>query len=176
MQKKFSSVGRNFVEKVDQLLPKPISATALLKSFGFFKVPLLFMVNPKVDSIDDDKAIVSIPLNKLTKNHLRSMYFGALAIGADSAVGILAFHHIRKQKKNLHFSFKDFQAEFLKRPESRVYFVCDQGSEIAAAVEKAIQTKERINLSVPAIAETRKGTVVETVAKFTLTLSLRDKS
>jgi acyl-coenzyme A thioesterase PaaI-like protein len=94
----------------------------LFKLFAFFKVPMIFYCGVKVIELDDKKAIVKIPLKRRTKNHLNSMYFGALAVGADVAGGILAFSLIQKRKLKISLVFKDLKADFLKRHESDVVF------------------------------------------------------
>lgn len=139
------------------------------------RVPLLFSVRPKVVELNERRAAVKIPLNRWTRNHLGSMYFGTLAIGADCVVGILAFYAIQRRKaKKVHLSFKDFQAEFLRRPEGSVLFCCDAGPEIEALVDEVLHTGERKNLTVPAYAALAKNPE-QVVARFLLTLSLKRK-
>lgn len=157
---------------LDQWISPSVKATAILQGFGLWKIPLLFAVRPKVQQLNDEKIEVKIPLNRITKNHLNSMYFGSLAIGADCVVGLLAVHHIRKRKKKVALVFKDFQAEFLKRAEGNVLFQCDDGKNISQLVEEVIATGERKNLKVPAKAVLESDPSVE-VARFHLTLSLK---
>ena len=42
------------------------------------------------------------------KNHVGSMYFGALCVGADLTGGYLAMHHISKGKKENKITFQGF--------------------------------------------------------------------
>jgi hypothetical protein len=156
-------------------LPPSFRATALLRGFGFLKVPLLYSVKPSVREINDRRAVVSILLRRWTKNHLGSMYFGTLAIGADCVVGLMAIHHIEKRGGGrVHLSFKDFKANFLKRPEEDVFFVCEEGEKVARLVDKVLQSGERENLTVNAYASV-KSRPLEPVAEFQLTLSLKKK-
>ena len=67
-----------------------------LKTFGFFKIPLIFYVNPKVILLNSEEIKVAIPLNRRTRNHYGSMYFGALAVGADISVGLFAMSLVKK--------------------------------------------------------------------------------
>ncbi len=149
-----------------------IKETAQLRLFGFLKIPMLGYVSPSVDEVSDKKCVIKIPLSRKTKNHLGSMYFGTLAVGADCAGGYIAWQLIRKSKSKISLVFKDFHADFRARPESDVYFVCEDGEAISALVEKTIQSAERQNLPLKIRAETRKGET-KTVADFVLTLSLK---
>lgn len=68
--------------------------------------------------------------------------------------------------------FKNFQAEFLKRAEGDVHFICDQGKEISELVAQAAASDERVERQVEVIA-TVPTLSDEPVARFKLTLSLK---
>jgi acyl-coenzyme A thioesterase PaaI-like protein len=155
-------------------LPKKFQDTLFVRYFGLTKVPLIFFVSPSVITLDQDQCVVKIPLNRRTKNHLNSMYFGVLATGADLAGGLVAMKEIADSKRKVALSFKDFHADFLKRAEGDVHFVCTQIPEIKKFVASVIQTGERMNFPVyiEAIVPSLGS---EVVAKFTLTLSLKLK-
>lgn len=146
-----------------------MSPTIMLRLFGLAKIPLLFLVSPKVIKLTDNESWVRIPLNRITRNHLGSMYFGTLAIGADCAGGLLAVHHIRQSGAKVSFVFKDFKADFLKRPEKAVVFKCKEGKAVKALVDKALKTKARHHktLKIDAFCDST------LVATFALTLSLK---
>jgi len=156
-------------------LHSTIRDTFFVRAFGFLKVPMIGYLKPVVLEMTDTRIVVKFPLNRRSKNHLGSMYFGALCVGADVAGGLIAMKIIKQSKKNVALVFKDFQAEFLKRPEGDVHFICEQGREIAALVEKTIASGSRENLPVHLVATVPKISGDEPVAKFKLTLSLKYK-
>ena len=143
--------------------------------FGLSKVPLIFYCRPKVINISDSKLEIKIKLNRRTKNHLNSMYFGVLSVGADVTGGFLAMKFIQGSKSKITLIFKDFHAKFLKRAEGDVHFFCEDGVAIQDLVEAAEKTGERqhlplnITATVPSISQ-------DPVAKFILTLSIKKKS
>ncbi len=144
-----------------------------MRLWALAKVPLIGYVRPRIESVDDDEARIVIPLRRRTKNHWNTMYFGALAIGADVAGGIHALHAINALKARegtrIGFVFKDIQGEFTRRPDADVTFRSTKGADVANAVAEAAKTGERVNIPVP-IECTAGG---HEVAKFTLTLSLK---
>ena len=73
---------------------------------GLFKIPLIGYVKPKVIQVDATTVKVKIRIRRRTKNHLNSMYFGALAIGADVAGGVHAFYFAEEQGRKVSFAFK----------------------------------------------------------------------
>lgn len=149
--------------------------TLKLWYFGLTKVPLIFWARPRVIKLTPQIAEIQIPLCRKTKNHLGSMYFGALSVGADIAGGIHLMYLLKGNIHKLSFVFKDFQAEFLKRPEADVHFVTENGDLINEAISKALISKERENVKVQVIATTP-SLSTEPVARFTLTLSMKLKS
>lgn len=162
-------------ELISKNIPQKLQDTLFVRFFGLTKVPLIFFVSPSVVRLDDQQCVVKIPLNRRTKNHLNSMYFGVLATGADLAGGLVAMKEIADSKKQVALSFKDFHAEFLKRAEGDVHFVCTQIPEIKNFVAQVIASGERMNF--PVYIEAIVPSIEEApVAKFTLTLSLKLKN
>jgi hypothetical protein len=104
------------------------------------------------------------------------MYFGALAIGADCAAGLMAMTLIRRSAQDISLIFKSMDAEFFKRAEGDVHFTCDQGHEISKLVAAAIESAERVESPVNVIARVPDKFGEEPVARFTLVLSLKKKS
>ncbi|OGQ67777.1 MAG: hypothetical protein A3F89_02100 [Deltaproteobacteria bacterium RIFCSPLOWO2_12_FULL_50_11] len=149
--------------------------TLLLRTFGWLRIPLIALVQPKVICLTKERTEIKIPLNYVTKNHLNCMYFGALTIGADCTGGLFALHYIHKTGNKINFLFKDFKADFLRRAESDVHFINKEGPKIITAIKQAIKTGERINKSVHITAITPKVSGNDPVARFALTLSLKVK-
>lgn len=164
-----------FNEYVKPTIPKKLRDTALLRLFGLVRIPLLFSVSPTVVEITDERAVVRIKLNKWTRNHWGSMYFGTIAIGADCAIAMTAMHHIwALGAQDVQLIFKDFQASFLKRPDGHVLFICDEGLKARDLVLAAQKSGERQNLTLKGRAELESNPG-EPVVEFALTLSLKRK-
>tara|TARA_B100001146_G_C15946150_1_gene333492 strand:- start:140 stop:451 length:312 start_codon:yes stop_codon:yes gene_type:complete len=102
------------------------------------------------------------------------MYLGALAIGADITSGYFALHFSKEKKKRISLVFKDFHADFFKRPTGDVVFECDMGDDINNMINVAIESKTRQNLPV-LVRATVPSLSKEIVASFTLTLSVKVK-
>lgn len=150
-------------------------ANRMLWLFGVFKIPLIGFVRPKIVSITTSEIVVRIKLNRFTRNHLHSMYFGALAIGADISGAFQAFMIAEQRQLRMSIAFKNFKASFLMRPEGDVYFISQEGEHIQTMMEKAIATGERINEMVNIKAVTGYPDNVQEVATFELGLSVKHK-
>lgn len=139
---------------------------------GFFKIPMLWFVRPKVISIDENECVVKIRLRRRTRNHVRSMYFGAMAVGADLSAGLHTFYFAGKDQNRMHFVFKSMACEFLKRAESDVRFISREGDKIKATVEKARESGERQNQEVMVEGVDNEN---EVVATFKMVVSVKFK-
>lgn len=142
----------------------------LLFLMGLVQIPLIGFVRPKLIAIDNQEVRVRIKLRRRTKNHLKSMYFGALAVGADIAAGIHVFYFSELKGVKTSFAFKGMKAEFLKRAESDVIFSCEEGQLIQSLLEQSIEKKERINHTVVVKALDKQN---EVVANFEMIISLK---
>lgn len=160
---------------LNKLLPARMRESLWLRLFGLARIPLLFYVGVSVVELSPERMIVRIPLKRRNRNHLGSMYFGALCIGADVAPGAYTMYLIRQQPARISMVFKDFQAEFLKRAEGDVHFTCAQGKEIAELVAQAAAADERVERQLDVIA-TVPSLSHEPVARFKLTISLKRKA
>ena len=125
----------------------------------------------------DSKTLeVTMPHGWRTKNHLGSIYFGALAIGADLAGAFLVFSKAKARGVNANFAFKDVQGQFLKRPEAKVHFTSHDGDIIDAMIDESLASGERINKPVSVVVTCPSLHGNEAMATFTLTLSVKAKT
>ncbi len=152
-----------------------LKETAIVRALGLARIPVLFFVGPRVLRVDDDGCEVKIPLGYRTKNHLGSMYFGVLAAGADLAGGMNAAFAIWRKHKKVQLIFKDFHAEFLKRADGDVHFICNDGRLVNDTVARADATGERYTIPVEIVATVPSKYGSEPVARFKLGLSLKRK-
>ena len=130
---------------------------------------------PRIVNVSDTEVVLSIPLNRRTRNHVGSMYIGAMTVGVDFVTGLTAMTIIKKSKKNIVLIFKDLKSSFIKRAEGETFFTCNHTKEIEAAVKKVVDSKQRVNIEVPIIATVPEKFGDEPVAEFTITLSMKEK-
>lgn len=134
---------------------------------------MISYAGPKLIKLDDNECIVKLKLKRRTKNHLGSMYFGALAIGADVVGGVHAFYFAQKLKKKVSLAFKSLHVDFLKRPEKDVYFVFKEGQHVQKMLQDSLVQKQRINKVLDITAYIDYNQTPEEVATFKLELSVK---
>jgi len=148
--------------------------TLMLRLLGV-RIPSLLFLGPRVLELDEEGCAVEIPLRFRTRNHVGSMYIGALCAGADLASGLNAWRAIRSGHPRVVPIFKDLRADFTKRADGDVVFRSRDGRRVTEAVRWADQTGERVTLPVEVVATVPRKYAEEPVARFTMGLSLRQK-
>ena len=150
--------------------------TTMVRLWSLQNVILLWLARPKVVELSEQRCVVRIPLNWITRRRdIKAMYLGTLTMGADVAAGLIAFHLVNEKKARINFIFKDIKGEFLKRAEGAVLFTNEDGPVVQDLVRRALESEERHEATVHVTATVpEKGP--EPVAKFELTLSVKKKS
>lgn len=151
-------------------------ANRLLLLTGLFRILMIGFVRPRIIELTEERCALRIPLNILTRNHFKSMYMGALTIGAELAAGFMAFYFGRIAGVNAAPIFKSMQSEFFRRPDDNVIFLCRQGAEIIDMLDECSSTGERITRSIQVDAYAEKDQERGPVASFTLELSMKTSS
>ena len=62
---------------------------------------MINFVSPRIVDIDDTKAVINVPLNIKTRNHVKSMYIGSMVVGVDLVVGFSAYLQTKKRIEKL---------------------------------------------------------------------------
>jgi acyl-coenzyme A thioesterase PaaI-like protein len=153
---------------------KNLKLTALINAYSMVQIPLLGFITPRVVESTASKSVIRVRLDRRTRNHLGVMYFGALAMGAELSIALKAITEIAESGQKIDFIFKDFSADFLKRADGHVHFVCGQAKGVADLIRKASKSSERLEkkFSGYAIVPANGN---EPVMKYTLTLSVRNR-
>lgn len=148
----------------------------LLWTYGVFKIPLIAFCAPRVIEANSKRTELKIKLGYRTKNHLGAMYFGALAIGSELSIAMLAVKLIEESGQKIDFVFKDYKADFLKRAEGDVHFICEEAQVVVDQIQESLSSSERINRTMKAYAIVPSQSLTEKVATFELTLSVKSRS
>ncbi len=152
-----------------------LKETVKLRLFTLFKIPLIHFCRPVVLELNEEGCRVRIPFRRRVKNHIGSMYFGAIAAGADLAGGLIALYLIAQSGYKIHFVFKEVHGQFLRRVEGPAVFSCSDGAAIQQAIRQTIQNGERVHvpvaISVTSPAQPDDGEL----ARFELTMSVKKR-
>lgn len=149
----------------------------ILHSFKYYffllmKLPLAFFTGLKVTAINIDSATVCVKFKWLNQNPFRSIYFAVLAMAAELSTGLLAFGNIYKRNPTVSMLVTKMHAEFYKKAIGKISFTCNNGNEIAEAIEQAIHHHTPTQIQCESVGKNEQN---EIVAKFYFEWSFKVK-
>jgi len=152
-----------------------LKRNATIWILSFLKLPLLFYIRPVVTKYDEKICHIKVKLKRRSQNHLNSMYFGALTMGAELSIAAIAVFEIRGLKKPIDFIFKDFKCQFIKRADTDVIFISESNLEVKQMLLDTLKSKERIErtLNGKAVSDKNPELVFMT---YSLTLSVKART
>ncbi len=157
------------------MLSKNQKLSLFINIFSWFKIPLLAYVRPKIITLNNEESVVRVKLNSRSRNHLNVMYFGALAMGAELSVALMAVNKINESKKRIDFLFKDFDSKFLKRADKHVFFCCPEAEKVNDLIRRSLETPDRLEGTYTGFAYVDESSR-EPVMEYKLTLSVKNRS
>lgn len=136
---------------------------------------MLALCSPRVVAIDKDagRVEIRIPLNLVTRNSWKTIFFGAIATGADITGGFMAFE--AAPAVNVGVLYKDMSIEFLRRVDGNLHMVCKDGKAIQNGIQEASKSGARVNVPVTVEGFVPSHSISDPVVRAKMTLSLKKK-
>jgi hypothetical protein len=138
--------------------------------FGLIKIPMIAFCRPKIIIWNENEVVLSIKNSRLTNNHFKSLYFGALMVGSDLAAGMHAFAYMVENKQKISISFKSCKADFFQRPDKHVFFNAKAGDTVRKMIDTSVTDKIRVHEFIEVVITDSNQTVV---AKVKMELSIK---
>ncbi len=101
-------------------------------------LPTLWWWGVRVRRMEAEWAEVTIPFGWRTQNPFRSTYFAALAGAAELSTGLLVLGAIQGRGR-VSMLITQVEAQYTKKATGTVTFRCENGIEVHAAVERAVE-------------------------------------
>lgn len=153
-----------------------ITNPLLQRLYMLGKLPAVWFMGARIQSITPEAAQVTLPYGWRSKNPFRSTYFAAQAAAAELSTGILVAAHIQGRGK-ISMLVTHMEADFVKKATDKTVFVCDQGQDIVQAIQQTLATGEGQSFSLQAkgIQTLADGTPL-VVSSFMFEWSIKAKS
>jgi hypothetical protein len=139
----------------------------------FLKIPISWIAGVRLKMMNNETCITQVKLGWLNQNPFNSMFWAVQGMAAEFTTGFLCAEKIRKSGKKISMLVVHNQAEFTKKAIGKITFTCNQGKEIDAILQKAIETGEGQTLQLYSEGKDQKN---DTVSKFTFTWSFKVKN
>jgi len=157
-----------YMEAFFKLIRNPF----LFRFYLLTRLPAAFLAGIRLELITPERAVVKLRYQFLTKNPFRSTYFACLGMAAEMSTGLLAMAHLYKRKPPISMLVVRIESQFFKKATGITRFTCEQGQALAAAIQKAVETGQSVELLVTSSGFNEQG--IE-VARFLITWSFKRK-
>lgn len=154
-------------------IQKAFSSPFKFRLTMFTQLPLGFWVGMRVRELNEDRCVVTVPYKRLNKNPFRSTFWAVLGMAAEMSSGAILTLYTYKQKPSISLLVGHQTGTFTKKAVGVTTFVCEAGQAIKAAVQKAAETGEAVEVLCPV-----KGynAAQEVICEFTFTWSMKARS
>ncbi len=140
--------------------------------FLFWKLPSAWFMGVRVREVTPETGKISLPFGWRSQNPFRSIYFAAQCSAAEMSTGLLGLLAI-EGKGAISMLVSHLEADFIKKAVSTTVFTCNDGGQVFAAVDRAIETNQPQTLVMTSTGVQATG---ETVAVVKVTWSFKVKS
>lgn len=158
---------------VSEKLRRRMTTPFMMQLFMLRKLPLGLFAGLRLDRLEGDLCVTSVPYRWRTTNPFRSTYFAALAMAAELSTGALALLAARSAPASVSMLIVDLEASFGKKATSRATFTCRQGDKLRAAVAETVATGAPATATVETIGLLEDGSEA---ARFAYTWSFKRRS
>jgi hypothetical protein len=150
-----------------------ITTPVLFKFFIFKNLSAAFWSGLNIHHFDEETCTVRVKLSWFNQNPFRSMYFAVEAMAAEMSSGMLAFAQVYNRKPAVSMLVEKVEATFVKKATGTIFFTCEDGRAMEAAVDETVRTGEGVKLTSKAIGKNLEGVIV---AEFTFIWSFKAKT
>lgn len=140
--------------------------------FMFTKIPSAYLCGVRVQSLDAQKSIVSVPFKWLSQNPFKSIYFACQAMAAELSTGLFGQGYTYQSKPPFSMLVTGLTCTFVKKAAERIYFECHDGKLFEQAINECLATGEARQVLAKSIGKTKAG---EIVSEFLVTWSFKTK-
>ncbi|MBA2664629.1 MAG: DUF4442 domain-containing protein [Bradymonadaceae bacterium] len=143
----------------------------LFKGMLAVRMPLLALAGARIERLDLDRCEVRLPHGWRSQNIFGSTYFAATLMAAEAACGTIVLLHEQNSPHKFGPIVKSIKADFTRAAYSDIVFRCTQGDAVAEWLERAHDSRERVETTLDVVGSTEEGEV----ARVSVTWSARLK-
>lgn len=119
-----------------QLTPSKIN------TFLLFKLPSAYFTGVRVKSISETVCVTTVKHRWINQNPFKSMFWAVQGMAAELSTGAMVMAKIKANNQKISMLVANNKATFSKKAKGRITFICNDGTLISDAIQKAITTGE----------------------------------
>lgn len=107
-----------------------------------FKLPSAYISGIRVTAISDETATAVVRHKWINQNPFKSLYWAVQGMASELVTGILVMKRIDESDKKISMLVTKQNGTFTKKATGKIRFICNDGTKIKEAIDKAISTGE----------------------------------
>jgi hypothetical protein len=141
--------------------------------FLLSKLPSAYFSGVRVQYVDEEKSVVTVPYKWFSTNPFRSTYFACLSMAAEMSTGVLAMTHTWERDPAISMLVLKVDGDFRKKATGVTTFTCEDGHRILSMINEAASTGKGTSIIVRSVGKNKDG---DTVAEFAITWGFKVRS
>ncbi len=137
-----------------------IKSPLRFKFWSFLKFPASRFAGLRIDKLDSESCVVSVPGGWRTQNPFKSMYWAVQGMGAELSTGGYALAVVNSLGRRTRTLVAAQESTFRKKAIGRITFSCEDGVLAKKAVEESIQTGNPVSVELKSTGRDTAGDVV----------------
>ena len=123
----------------------------------FFNLPMGFLSGMKIQRLNSEKCVVTLPFKWLNKNPFRSTFWATLGMAAEMSGAALILQYTYKSKPSISTLPINSKATFYKKAQGLTIFTCLDSKIVKEKVIEAIHSKKGITIQTTSVGRNLSG-------------------
>ena len=137
-----------------------ITSPLRFKLWSLFKFPASRFAGLRIEKLDSESCVVSVPGGWRTQNPFKSMYWAVQGMGAELSTGGYALAVVNSLGRRARTLVAAQESKFRKKAVGEITFSCEDGVLARKAVETSIQTGSPVSVELKSTGRDAAGDVV----------------
>ncbi|NLR82607.1 DUF4442 domain-containing protein [Chitinophaga eiseniae] len=142
-------------------------------AYLFWKLPAAWLSGVRLQSLDTDTCVTSVPYRWLSQNPFRSTYFACLAMAAELSTGLPALMYASGAPRRVSMLVTGMESTFVKKATGLTSFTCAELPLLRATLERALNNNTAETVTLHSEGRDKDGILI---ASFAITWSFKSKS
>ena len=126
----------------------------------FIKFPASRFAGLRMDKLDAESCVVSIPGGWRSQNPFSSMYWAVQGMGAELSTGGYPLALVSSMPERTRTLVAGQESKFTKKAKGRITFTCEDGHLARAAIEESIEIGKPVNVDLTSVGRDSSGDIV----------------
>ena len=126
----------------------------------FWKFPASRFSGLRMDKLDSESCVISIPGGWRSQNPFNSMYWAVQGMGAELSTGCYPLALVSSMSERARTLIAGQEGKFVKKAKGRITFTCEDGHLARGAIEESIRTGKSVNVELTSVGMDSSGDIV----------------